>query len=120
MEYKLSSSGEWTDVTGTEITNLAPGEYQVRLKAVTDGDNKAFAGEVKAVTINAHGLQEPIVTVPAISDVTYTPNMKLSDIALTNPDGNTAGTITWKAPDTALNAGDNQKFAAVFNTGQYK
>lgn len=123
MEYKLSSSGEWTDVTGTEITNLAPGEYQVRLKAVTDGDNKAFAGEVKAVTINAHGLQEPIVTVPAISDVTYTPNMKLSDIALTNPDGNTAGAITWKAPDTALNAGDNQKFAAVFtpdNTNDYK
>ena len=49
--------------------------------------------------------------------------MKLSDIALTNPDGNTAGTITWKAPDTALNAGDNQKFAAVFtpdNTNDYK
>ena len=33
MEYKLSSSGEWTDVTGTEITNLAPGEYQDSFKS---------------------------------------------------------------------------------------
>lgn len=47
MEYKLSSSAEWTKVTGTEITNLVPGTYTVRYAA---GD-LAFASESVNVVV---------------------------------------------------------------------
>ena len=49
MEYKLTTASEWTDCTGTQITRLAPGTYQVRLAATED----AFAGESAQVTIDA-------------------------------------------------------------------
>ena len=50
MEYK-NGTATWTDVTSgaTEITNLAPGTYQVRVKA-TDG---VLASEAVTVTIPA-------------------------------------------------------------------
>ena len=47
MEYKLSTASEWTPCTGTTITHLAPGTYQVRT-AATDA---AFAGEEASITI---------------------------------------------------------------------
>lgn len=47
MEYKLSSSDRWTDCTGTEITGLAAGDYQVRTKAT----DTAFSGTPALVTL---------------------------------------------------------------------
>ena len=51
MEYRLSSDNEWTDVSGNEITGLAQGVYQVRVKAGT----AAFASESISVTVNTVG-----------------------------------------------------------------
>ena len=33
MEYRLDTEDAWTPCSGTEITGLAPGAYQVRYKA---------------------------------------------------------------------------------------
>lgn len=51
MEYKLSTSKEWTPCEGTEIENLAHGSYDVRLKA-TETD---FASAVFNVSVNTVG-----------------------------------------------------------------
>lgn len=115
MEYKLSSAQEWTPVGNgvTEITNLAPGSYNVRYKATAS----SFASLSNTVAINAKGVQEPTVTVPTLSDVIYTDGMKLSDISLAGiqiPAGDTEGEFTWKTPNMLVNAGDNQSFDAVF------
>lgn len=120
MEYKLSTESDWIAVEGTEITGLAPGQYEVRIKAVA---NTSFKSMSQTVTINAHGLQEPIVIPPTIADITYTDGMMLSDIILINPDGNTLGNLEWIAPETLVNAGDDQKFSAKFtpqNSNDYK
>ena len=45
MEYKLSTDTEWTAVTGTEITGLSAGTYDVRYAART-GYNAGTAAEV--------------------------------------------------------------------------
>ncbi|MBU7005561.1 Ig-like domain-containing protein [Phosphitispora fastidiosa] len=45
MEYKLSTDTEWTAVTGTEITGLSAGTYNVRCAART-GYNAGTAAEV--------------------------------------------------------------------------
>lgn len=122
MEYKLSTENAWSAVEGEEITNLAPAVYNVRFKAT---DN-AFASAVSAVTVNAHGLKEPIVTVPTIKDVTYKDDMKLSDVSLSDiqiPSGDTQGDFSWKTADIPLKAGDNQKFTVIFtptNKNDYK
>ena len=47
MEYKLSTAESWTKCTGTEVTGLEPGSYQIRL-AATDA---AFASAAADVTI---------------------------------------------------------------------
>ncbi|THF77584.1 X2-like carbohydrate binding domain-containing protein [Cohnella fermenti] len=49
MEYK-SSTGTWTDVAGTEITSLAAGTYQVRIKATAT----SFKSEEQTITITAY------------------------------------------------------------------
>ncbi|MGN0150249.1 MAG: hypothetical protein ACI4C7_08395, partial [Clostridia bacterium] len=115
MEYKLSSAQEWTPVGNgvTEITNLAPGSYNVRYKATAS----SFASLSNTVAINAKGVQEPTVTVPTLGDVIYTDGMKLLDISLAGiqiPSGDTPGAFTWKIPNMLVNAGDNQSFDAVF------
>lgn len=58
MEYKSLSEPTftWTQCAGTEITNLAPGSYIVRVAAVAD---ESFASEVMSVTINAAAKDEP-------------------------------------------------------------
>ncbi|MEK3833394.1 S-layer homology domain-containing protein [Paenibacillus sp. FSL R7-0128] len=59
MEYKLSTGGVWTDVTGTTVTGLAPGTYEVRVKWTAS----SFASEAYSVTVNAY---VPMVeTIPA-------------------------------------------------------
>lgn len=115
MEYKLSSVQEWTSVDSgvTELTNLAPGSYNVRYKATAS----SFVSLSETVAINAKGVQEPTVTVPTLADTTYTDGMKLLDISLAGiqiPSGNTPGAFTWKTPNMLVNAGDNQSFDAVF------
>jgi glucan-binding YG repeat protein len=55
MQYKLTTASEWTDVTdslltGDALTDLAPGSYEVRLKA----KSYSFASAVKTVTIAAY------------------------------------------------------------------
>ena len=47
MEYRCITDGNWTDCTGNTVTGLAPGEYQVRLKA----DSNNFAGNIASVII---------------------------------------------------------------------
>ena len=47
MEYRCITDGNWTDCTGNTVTGLAPGEYQVRLKA----DDNNFAGNIASVII---------------------------------------------------------------------
>ncbi len=51
MEYKLSSAQEWTTVGSglTELTNLAPGNYNVRYKATSS----SFVSLSETVAINA-------------------------------------------------------------------
>ncbi|CAH1213359.1 hypothetical protein PAECIP111893_03675 [Paenibacillus plantiphilus] len=48
MEYK-SSTGAWTDATGTEIVNLDAGIYQVRVKATTT----SFKSAEQIITLTA-------------------------------------------------------------------
>ncbi|MEK3875282.1 S-layer homology domain-containing protein [Paenibacillus sp. FSL M7-0420] len=50
MEYKLSTGGVWTDVTGTAVAGLAPGTYEVRVKRTAS----SFASEAYSVTVNAY------------------------------------------------------------------
>lgn len=47
MEYKLSTADTWTAITGSSVTGLAPGTYEVRVKTA----GTAFASEVVTVTI---------------------------------------------------------------------
>ncbi|MFC3800982.1 DUF4073 domain-containing protein [Cohnella sp. GCM10012308] len=47
LEYRLSPSGSWTSVTGTSVTGLTPGTYDVRAKATSS----AFASTAASVTI---------------------------------------------------------------------
>ena len=67
MEYKSLSEPTftWMQCVGTEITNLAPGSYIVRVAAVAD---ESFASEVMRVTINAAAKDEP--TEPTVN-ITY-------------------------------------------------
>lgn len=67
MEYKSLSEPTftWMQCAGTEITNLAPGSYIVRVAAVAD---ESFASEVMSVTINAAAKDEP--TEPTVN-ITY-------------------------------------------------
>jgi hypothetical protein len=47
MEYRIADTGTWTAITGTEITGLAAGSYEVRIKAT----DSSFASESVAVTV---------------------------------------------------------------------
>ncbi|MBB6734247.1 S-layer homology domain-containing protein [Cohnella sp. CBP 2801] len=49
MEYRASGESEWTAITGTSVTELAPGTYDVRTKAT----GSAFASAETSVTIDA-------------------------------------------------------------------
>ncbi|WNS41488.1 S-layer homology domain-containing protein [Paenibacillus sp. MMS20-IR301] len=49
MEYKLSTAATWSDITGTSVTGLAPGTYDVRTKATSS----SFASAAVQVTVGA-------------------------------------------------------------------
>lgn len=50
MEYKLSTASEWTGITGTEVTGLSNGTYDVRVKA----SGTTLASDAATVTIGEH------------------------------------------------------------------
>ena len=50
MEYKLSTANNWTSVTGTTVTGLTSGTYDVRYKETPTH----FASNAKTVTITAY------------------------------------------------------------------
>lgn len=54
MEYKLLSDSMWSAISGTEITNLAPGKYSVRYAA----SENSFASLETRVEIDVNGAQE--------------------------------------------------------------
>jgi hypothetical protein len=67
MAWSADGGVSWTDCTGTEVTGLAPGNYQVRLKAVV---GSAFASAATGVTINAFarlfGVSVPVLPLPLL------------------------------------------------------
>ncbi|MFM9332474.1 hypothetical protein, partial [Paenibacillus mesotrionivorans] len=52
MEYKKGAAGAWLEVTGSEVTGLAPDTYYVRVKATAT----TFASAEQSVTVNAYTL----------------------------------------------------------------
>ncbi|MDR3086206.1 MAG: SH3 domain-containing protein [Christensenellaceae bacterium] len=61
MEYRLSAAPTYTQVTGTEIANLAAGSYQVRLKATT----ASFASLPADVTVGTGSGSTTLLNVSA-------------------------------------------------------
>ena len=55
MEYKLSTSSEWVDGTGADITGLVSGTYNVRYKETSTH----FAGQSANVVVNAYNTPTP-------------------------------------------------------------
>ena len=55
MEYKLSTSSEWANGTGADITGLVSGTYNVRYKETSTHE----AGEIANVVINAYNASTP-------------------------------------------------------------
>jgi hypothetical protein len=56
MEYKLSNAEDWTPITGTELTGLAPGSYDIRYAAT----ETTLVSEAATVTV-AEGVVLPTV-----------------------------------------------------------
>ena len=50
MEYRLSTASEWIGITGTEVTGLVNGTYEVRVKA----NGTALASAAATITIGEH------------------------------------------------------------------
>ncbi|GHT71247.1 hypothetical protein FACS189455_2610 [Bacteroidia bacterium] len=92
MEYKLSTALNWTAITGTTVTNLAPGSYQVRIKATIS----AFASTTEIVIIATGTAQTRVLTVTApiftAADYGYA-RPEAQAITIANS-GNSATTIT--------------------------
>jgi hypothetical protein len=58
MEYKRASASVWKDCTGTSVTGLGAGAYEVRVKATSS----AFCSEPVSVTISADSTGSASVT----------------------------------------------------------
>ncbi|MCI2000550.1 MAG: S-layer homology domain-containing protein [Clostridia bacterium] len=52
MEYSTDQKN-WTSITESELTGLPNGTYYVRVKAVTNGENKSFASKIETVTVGS-------------------------------------------------------------------
>lgn len=50
MEYRLSTASQWIGITGTEVTGLVNGTYDVRVKA----NGTVLASAIATVTIGEH------------------------------------------------------------------
>ncbi|GHU89786.1 hypothetical protein FACS1894202_08570 [Clostridia bacterium] len=88
MEYKLSDDTSYTTISGTTVTNLAPGTYLVRYAAKTNYN----AGADATVTIAAYVAPAPPVDPP----VEPTPAPSAPDATVVTDDGKTvsAGEVT--------------------------
>jgi len=96
----LSAGYSWS----VPATLLSAGDDQVFAAVFTDpsGNYTPASGNITLSVDKAPG-----VFVPQEVNVPYSPTLKLSDLALV------AGYV-WSNPSTALDAGNNQSFAAVF------
>jgi hypothetical protein len=70
MEYKLASASTWTAISGTSVTSLAAGSYEVRFKGKVDGGIVYTASPAKAVTVTDGGGEPPT----QVQTPTATPN----------------------------------------------
>jgi len=77
MEYKLSTDSEWKAVTESEITDLASGTYNVRVKA----SGAVLASDMQNITIEAY--KEPVTEIQNGGSVTGTDLDKLISVGKT-------------------------------------
>ncbi len=117
MEYQGPGAGEWTTCTG-DMTNLAPGEYKIRLKATST----AFYGKETSITIKS----APHLTVTDVdfNDVKYGATTEAQTLTIAN-DGGSDATIT-EVKMTAgedsftVTTGSDQNVAASGSNATYK
>lgn len=87
-------------------TELVLGENTCEWKFVPT-DTNTFNEKTGTVTLSAvEKKEEPVVEVSVAQTKIYAES-KLSTLTLTLAEGNTAGTISWVAPDTVLTEGEN-------------
>ncbi len=86
MEYKLSSGEEWLSVTGTEITGLTNGTYEVRFRAKT-GHNES-ASSIVVIQEYIASLTSKSITKFDYSTTPATP-AQLTSSAITSSDFST-------------------------------
>ena len=113
MEYRKGTSGTYTACTGTTITGLSEGSYQVRLKETDFANASANA----TVTVGVPGqTDKPTVTVTASS--TTIPDG--GDVTLTANVTPATGTITyqWNKDGAPISGATNQTLTAT-EAGSY-
>ncbi|GHV46041.1 hypothetical protein FACS1894204_06860 [Synergistales bacterium] len=110
MEYK-SSAGSWADCTAPSVTGLAPGTYNVRVKAVT---GNAFSGLETTLTLNPFGGSQETTPNAAIDYIgekltdlvagaDYIFNYGTSDTRTADGDGKIAIDTSWFGkPDLSI------------------
>lgn len=81
MEYRSSGAGSWTAVTGSEVTGLAAGSYEVRYKA----NGTALASAPQTVTIGSYAAQ----LTKSNNDVSYYDSLKAAVDAAKNNSSST-------------------------------
>ena len=72
MEYKKSDADDWTDVTGSDITDLVPGTYDVRVRAT----DTTFASDNRELIIRGR-VASPVFT-PAAGSYIGTQRVELT------------------------------------------
>ncbi|MGM9573840.1 MAG: beta strand repeat-containing protein, partial [Hominicoprocola sp.] len=119
MEYRKGAEGNWTDCAGTAVTGLAPGTYQVRVKAT----GTSFASLAADVTI-ATG-SEPTytlnVTAPTFAAAAYGYTQPVAQDIIITSSGNWQSTITGVTVDstdffTIGGSGDTVAAGGYINT----
>jgi hypothetical protein len=98
MEYRLRGGTTWTPCTGTSVTGLAAGFYEVRLKATTS----AFAGQTAPVTTRPVQFFKFSVETTAAGETFYLPSS-----------GSLNGYNTAKTYDWTIDWGDGSSIQNV-------
>ena|GEM_PF-3383067 len=132
MEWR-ATTGTWADVTDTSIPNLAPGNYDVRIRAVA---GTSFASEIASVTVSEAGATLSLS--PATANITARTGAGASatvavqgtaTTAITFTNDNTPAWITLTANNAAntiavtlgagfpANAGVNESWTVTVNRG---
>ncbi len=109
MEYRKDGETNYTSVTGTEITGLAPGTYYVRYAETANYNPSAD----KVITISLGGKRTPTIdTDPTASRVII--GGKLSDSTLTGGVASVPGTFAWKDGAEVLESKGTVQKTVVF------